>query len=209
MTAPIIPVFTCGTPTAMSREIGKRRMTIQDDYELRCTVGSDIVGHLPYLHGRAAQRGVCALELGVRSGESTAALLAAAEAHGGHLWSVDIEHPNVPEHWWGNPSWTFIEGDDLDHLVSDRCPTKLDLLFIDTSHRYRHTRDELTLYGERVRSGGVILLHDTDLEVAPGSVADEDRGYPVRRAVEDWCRPRFLKPDFREGWHGLGVIEVI
>jgi cephalosporin hydroxylase len=82
------------------------------------------------------------------------------------------------------------------------------VLFIDTSHCYQHTLDELTVYGPRVRHGGVILLHDTDLEVAPGSVAPEDKGFPVRRAVQDWCRLQFLTPEFRDGWHGLGVIEV-
>ena len=86
--------------------------------------------------------------------------------------------------------------------------TVTDLLFIDTSHQYRHTLDELTVYGPRVKPGGVILLHDTDLEVAPGSVSDEDKNFPVRRAVVEWCDKVGLVPSFREGWHGLGVIEV-
>lgn len=184
-------------------------MTVVDEYVTRCAGNSDIVGHLPYLHARAAHDGAWALELGVRSGESTCAFLAAVEAHNGHLWSVDIDPPSIPIEWYDNTRWSFIQGDDLDPAVAVRLPHMVDLLFIDTSHQYRHTFDELSTYGSRVRQGGCILLHDTDLEVAPGSVQDEDRGFPVRRAVQDWCKTQFFTPEFREGWHGLGVIEVI
>lgn len=183
-------------------------MTVQDDYEIRCAGSSDIVGHLPYLWERALQASV-AIELGVRSGESTAALLAALEASGGHLWSVDIDPPQVPAEWHDSPAWSVIQGDDIDPVVIDQCPAEIDLLFIDTSHRYGHTFTELAVYGPRVRPGGVILLHDTDLEVAPGSVSMDDREFPVRRAVVDWCATVGLTPEFRGGWHGLGVIEVI
>ena len=184
-------------------------MTIYDQYVVRCAGNSDIVGHLPTLNCKASVQGAVVLELGVRSGESTCAFLAAAEAHGGHVWSVDIDPPSVPAEWHDNDGWTFLQGDDMDPEIQARTPRKVDVLFIDTSHCYQHTLDELTVYGPRVRHGGVILLHDTDLENAPGSVATEDRGFPVRRAVQEWCRTQFLTPEFREGWHGLGVIEVI
>jgi predicted O-methyltransferase YrrM len=176
------------------------------DYDQRCAGGSDIVGHLPYLFERATHSGVL-VELGVRSGESTCAFLAGIERSGlGHLWSVDTDAPSVPPEWHWDDRWTFIQGNDLE--VADELPDVIDLLFIDTSHQYRHTWDELDLYGPMVVDGGVILLHDTDLEVAPGSVRDEDKGYPVRRAVQEWCEAQGLSPEFREGWHGLGVIEV-
>jgi predicted O-methyltransferase YrrM len=183
---------------------------LRSDFDARCSGGSDIVGHLPYLHARAACGDARVLELGVRSGESTCAFLAATEAHGGHVWSIDINQPSVPPEWFDLPNWTFLLGDDMnDRIERNVVWTDIDVLFIDTSHRYQHTFDELTLYGPRVKSGGVILLHDTELEVAPESVQPEDKDYPVRRAVEDWCRPRFLVPEFREGWYGLGVVEVV
>ena len=170
--------------------------------------GSDIGLHLPYLHQRAKTAKV-AVELGVRSGCSTAALLCGLEDSDGHLWSVDIEPPGPPANGWlGDPRWSFIHGDDMDAQVTELIPDELDLLFIDTSHRYAHTLAELTTYGHRVKPGGVILLHDTELEVAPGSVQEEDKGFPVRRAIQDWCRSRFLTPGWREGCYGLGVIEV-
>jgi len=170
---------------------------------------SDIGLHLPYIHQRAKVAKV-ALELGVRNGCSTAALLCGVEEADGLLWSVDVVQPHAPAYdWLGHPRWTFHQGDDLILADTDLLPPELDLLFIDTSHRYQHTFDELAIYGPRVKTGGVILLHDTELEVAPGSTEDIDKGFPVRRAIQDWCRSVFLLPEWREGCNGLGVIEVV
>jgi predicted O-methyltransferase YrrM len=168
---------------------------------------SDIGLHLPYLHQRAKTAKV-ALELGVRNGCSTAALLAGLDDSDGHLWSVDMFGPEAPANEWAEPRWTFILGDDMNAEIIGQTPGELDLLFIDTSHCYSHTLSELQTYGPKVKVGGVILLHDTELEVAPGSVQEEDKGFPVRRAIQDWCRSRFLTPEWREGCNGLGVIEV-
>jgi hypothetical protein len=64
------------------------------EYEQRCREWSDIVDHLPRLYDEVTRyREPQIIELGVRSGNSTAAFLAAVEKVGGHLWSVD---PMVP-----------------------------------------------------------------------------------------------------------------
>ena len=180
-----------------------------NDY-MSWAAGSDIGAHLPYLHKRAAAIRKCqAIELGVRNGCSTAALLAGLEDSDGHLWSVDVDPPQPPAPTWADhPQWTFVLSDDIALFGSPFLPPHVDLLFIDTSHRYQHTLDELNSYGSLVRAGGVIILHDTELEMAPGSVQPEDRDYPVRRAINDWCRLVFLTPEWHEGCNGLGVIEV-
>ena len=54
------------------------------------------------------------LELGVRAGVSTAALLAGVSDHGGHVWSVDRD--DCAPVFAGHPHWTFIQGDSLDNL---------------------------------------------------------------------------------------------
>ena len=62
------------------------------EYRRRCDTDSDIREYLPLLHGYARlYPGVKVLEVGVRSGNSTVAFLAAALFAGGHVWSVDIE----------------------------------------------------------------------------------------------------------------------
>jgi predicted O-methyltransferase YrrM len=39
-------------------------------------------------------------------------------------------------------------------------PGRVDMLFVDGSHRYRPARDDLRRWGERVPPGGVLLVHD-------------------------------------------------
>lgn len=95
-------------------------MTFAEEYAERFSVWSDVQGHLPFLYEHAAlPRGITSrggdskgesipwgkrkviLELGVRGGISTSALLAGVEKSGGHLWSVDVEEPQVPAAaWW-------------------------------------------------------------------------------------------------------------
>jgi predicted O-methyltransferase YrrM len=176
---------------------------IAGEYNLRCQMRSDIVDHLPRLHQEASVAGVTVIELGVRSGNSTSAFLLAAEQQDGHVYSVDIDRPRLP--WAGHPRWTFMMGDDL--LLADDLPNGVDVLFIDTSHHYSHTLAELDRYVPKVRFGGVVLLHDSELE-RPDGAPHGDPAFPVRKAVEEYCAREVLSPEFVSGCHGLGVIRI-
>lgn len=178
-------------------------------YADRLAAWSDIQAHLPFLHDRAAKSKVI-LELGVRTGISTAALLAGIESQvgGGHLWSVDIDMPHVPQRWFGNPLWTFTLGNDLASEIASAQPDKVDMLFIDTSHFYEHTLAELHLYVPRVNSGGVVCCHDTELENVPGRHPNGYESFSVSRALETFCHETGLHWENRTGSYGLGVIEI-
>jgi predicted O-methyltransferase YrrM len=123
---------------------------------------SDIYAHLPtlyYLTVDKAFRDV--LELGTRTGESTIVLLAAVRETSGHVTSIDMQtcpetRRRVQEEDLAN-YWTFIQSDDLS--LDWKAP--IDHLFIDTSHEYLHTKQELEKFEPLVRSGGAITLHDT------------------------------------------------
>lgn len=166
----------------------------QRQYQKRLDSNSDIKAHLPRLYEEA--KGVV-LELGVRGGVSTSALLAGVEERGGMLYSVDINC-----NCWGSvqphPQWKFVCADSLDEEKLDAVglPEQLDLLFIDTTHTYARTVAELELWGERVRAGGLILLHDTDNPGTPG----------VREAILEYCLKNDLLFWLYPGSHGLGVI---
>lgn len=179
------------------------------EYEMRCAEHSDIAAHLPRLHEtvRAYDKPVV-LELGVRSGNSTAALIAAAETVGGHVWSVDVDCPRVPVEWDLSPTWTMTQGDDLDPGIVAMQPASVDVLFIDTSHAYDHTLAELRCYGPWVKPGGTILMHDTELE-APEAVGPQPP-FPVRTAIEAWLdeQEASVKVEWVPGSYGLAVIEV-
>ncbi len=181
-------------------------MSVSDIYDQRCLLDSDIVGHMPRLYAEAAIGNAQIIELGVRTGNSTSAFLAAVEQHGGHLWSVDIVQPDVPWEWLDHPSWTLTIADDRE--VIEQMPDDVDVLFIDTSHFYNETLRELRSYVPKVRDGGVVLMHDTELTRSRTG----DPTYPVRAAIERFCK-RHLKHrpftlDYITGSCGLGVIRL-
>jgi len=183
-------------------------MSIATEFEYRCSVDSDIVGHLPYLFERAS-RAQTILELGVRSGNSTAAFLAGIEAGDGHLTSVDILAPQVPAEWFEHHRWTFILGSDLDEFVEAGTPDEVDLLFIDTTHTFRQTQAELDLYGGRVRSGGerVVPAQVPELRRAPRLV----RAWRDRGGVTNRGHPRRggLLPGTTPALHELGPSVIL
>lgn len=167
---------------------------------------SDMQAHLPTLFEHARGN---VLELGVRAGVSTSALLAGVEAHGGHVWSVDRD--DCSPVFAGHPQWTFIQADSLDlgkiraarlqgyenSAAVEYNDTLWDLVFIDTEHTETRTLAELRTWGPYVHPGGLILLHDTD----------DSSTYPgVRNAISFYCLQHGLAPDFHGGSYGLGVI---
>lgn len=178
------------------------------DFEARATAWSDIQGHLPFLRETAGRvNGQMILELGVRTANSTAALLLGAVESGGYLISVDIAQPTYPQWWHETDSWELFVGDDMSEAIRACAPQAVDVLFIDTSHAYEHTLAELRTYGPRVRPGGVILLHDVEVERFP-ELPGSEPPYPVRLAVERYCADAGLDFTIHRGFHGLAVIEV-
>jgi predicted O-methyltransferase YrrM len=179
---------------------------LRADYDARCTTWSDIQDWIPTLHDTAARYpGAVVLELGVRSGNSTSAFLLAVDEVRGHLWSADVNTPGVPGWWWSYPRWTCRIGDDCNPAVAVDLPAEVDVLFIDTSHHYEHTLNELRLYVPRVKSGGVVLMHDTELEQPDGYAGGP---FPVARALDAYCAEAGLRWENRAGCYGLGVIQL-
>jgi cephalosporin hydroxylase len=142
---------------------------------------------------------------------STAAFLAGAEKVDGHVWSVDIAPPGVPPWWAETGRWTLTVGDDIDPAVADAQPVEVDVLFIDTSHTFDQTLAELRLYVPRVRAGGRVLLHDTELDgpdrgyIRPGGT---DVQFPVARALDAFCQEAGLSWQNTPGSYGLGTIDM-
>ena len=180
---------------------------LQAEYGARRLEWSDIVDHLPTLYETVSRYpGARVLELGVRTGTSTSALLAAVAAVGGHLWSVDIYPPQVPSWWADTDYWSLTVGDDLAEAVVNTAPTEVDVLFIDTSHAYEQTLAELRTYVPRVRAGGIVFCHDTEVE-GPSGVGTHTP-FPVARALDVFCEETGLTWINRPGSHGLGVIQI-
>ena len=180
-------------PLLLRRSIETEEVPALERVFARC---SDIYAHLPTLYRLTVDgKRKRTLELGTRDGDSTIALLLAAREIGGTLTSVDLEPcPIATARVDGaglRDLWTFVQQDDLG-LDWDR---PIDHLFVDTSHRYSHTIDELRKYEPFVVSGGVISLHDTTTFPA------------VWHAIEEYFRGRRDVRIFRY-FHNNGLTLV-
>lgn len=121
---------------------------------------------------RLASEATTIVELGVRTGVSTWALLDGLPEDG-RLVSVDLMREGIPRRVTEDPRWTLVTGDDRDATVQAQLPNA-ELVFIDTSHEYHHTLEELDL---ACRIGAKrIALHDWNL----ADVEDAVHGF-IRR----------------------------
>lgn len=176
--------------------------SLSDTYRRVRAQPSDIQGHLDtfvaLVETLDAQR-VC--ELGVRGGVSTVAWLEGLRRTGGHLWALDVQ-PTAP---FAHRQMTFVCGDDCDPAVIDQVPDDLDIVFVDTSHLFAHTRREIELWVPKLALGGCIAFHDVDVERFDHH-PDDEVPYPVRCAVEEAASDNEWPVDWRTGSHGLAVV---
>jgi len=103
------------------------------------------------------------LELGVRDGISTVVLTEAASHLDGHVYSIDWDDCKTAQQKIQslnlNKYWTFIQGDDIE--ISRTWNKEVDHIFIDTSHTFQHTLDEIYNYEKFLAPNGFITFHDT------------------------------------------------
>lgn len=175
----------------------KTAADLEKDYQKCWSQPSDMQHYLPILRETAAlYPQVRVIELGVRQGASTSAFLAAAEEADGHVWSVDLEQPKVPDYWAGTGRWNLQIADDLADEVE---PQPCDVLFIDTSHEYDHTLAELRKFVPWVKPGGMVLAHDTLNWPGDG----------VAKALDTYCAESSLTwEEIGHGRYGLGRIVI-
>jgi cephalosporin hydroxylase len=135
------------------------------------------------------------VELGVRGGASTFAFGRAARCYGSTLISADLDDCSSIS---PGANWHFYRGDDIEFAerFSEFCKQRsvqpsIDLLFIDTSHYYEHTVQEIAAWFPLLSARAKVICHDTNLRlVGPrkdGCFAlawDNQRG--VIRAIEEF-----------------------
>jgi predicted O-methyltransferase YrrM len=190
---------------------------------------TDICDHLPTLFAEAlATQPKLIVELGVRGGESTFALERAAKLADAHLLDVDLDECAAAGTY---AKRSFVRGDDVAFAqqfpawcASHGTRPVIDVLFIDTSHLYEHTREELRVWVPFLAPRGKLLLHDTNMRAlyrrndgSLGAGWDNERG--VIRAIEEMVGARLdERRDFvtvAAGWlirhwahcSGLTVLE--
>ena len=158
------------------------------------------------------------VELGTRGGESTRVFVDYVSRNGKSGFSVDLS--SQPLWLKGLENWRHFVGDDC--LIGESIKEKgiwpdgtafdkIDLLFIDTSHEYNHTTQELEIWVPLVRSEGWILFHDTNLSGKAtrrlsGKLNygwDNSRG--VTRAIEEYFKIQVSERELYSESHNMGL----
>jgi len=172
---------------------------LEIEYTKACTVPSDIIVHLPLLRNLATECQTV-VELGVRAGISTRALLAS----GCRLRSYDIEiNPTVTTLFEVAQSLghdcIYEYGNSLEMTIPET-----DMLFIDTLHVYTQLKTELERHHTYVKK--YIAFHDT---FTYGLSTDQDSNRGLLTAVLEFLA---LHPEWKIKYHtsecnGFTVIE--
>jgi predicted O-methyltransferase YrrM len=158
---------------------------------------SDIYQHLVRLYELVVRLDAKeVIELGVRGGESTVALLEAVHETKGRLVSVDVspclEAREMIERYRLASRWEFYQSDSVEFGRKMILERPFDVAFVDTSHTYEQTCGEIKAFAPNIRSSGAMAFHDT--------LSAPD----VMRAIKD-CLPGW-RAVFFENNNGLGIL---
>ena len=200
--------------------------------EKRAMVPTDISSHLMtiFAEGLEAKPRVI-VELGTRGGESTFVLDKVASVFNSKMLCVDLNDCKdvCPA------GSSFVQGDDIefgkrfkDWTVKENFPSQIDLLFIDTSHEYHHTKAEIETYFPLLSDHATVMFHDTNMrfvysmsggKLGYGSCDNSKRD--VVKAIEEYLGVSFKEEksfiDYTKGWlvkhdarsNGLTVLKRI
>lgn len=186
-----------------------------DEIRQRSFKRTDISDHLVRLFEESLDiRPKLIVELGVGPGESSFVLENISRIYEANLVSIDRNSKTVG---LDSPHRFFINMDDIEFAKNFKnwCHGKnieplIDILFIDTSHKYLHTKDEIEYWFKFLSDRAKVFFHDTNVEAVywreDGSVGvtytHEPRG--VMRAIEEFLGASFNEKekflDIRNGW---------
>jgi cephalosporin hydroxylase len=147
---------------------GARSLPELQQIRERARLDTDISDHLPMLFGEALSvHPALIVELGVRGGDSTFVLERVAKLAHARLISVDIVDCSDVTAWL---EWLFVQSDDIafSRQFTDYCARhgirnpRIDVLFIDSSHQYAHTVQELECWFPFLAPHAKVMFHDTN-----------------------------------------------
>ncbi len=150
---------------------------------------TDISSHLETIYKRVVSfLPKVIVELGVRGGESSKIFGIINEEIGSHSLGIDLNYCDYSFVHNGS----FVRADDVRFANKfGRLNQKIDVLFVDTSHEYEHTKREIEAWFPHVSDHALIIFHDTNLKRefvrsngTKGTAWDNARG--VVKAVEEY-----------------------
>jgi cephalosporin hydroxylase len=143
-------------------------LTSLDEIVERARTRTDISDHLGILFVESlALHPSLIVELGVRNGESTFVFERVASIYGTKLLGVDINDCTKASRY---PAWSFVKSDDIafagqfpDWCREHNLKPSIDILFIDTSHEFDHTVQELAHWLPFMSERSKVFFHDTNM----------------------------------------------
>lgn len=158
-------------------------------------IDTDISSHLDTLWSKTIEMSPKKIvELGIRGGESSRIFAYAAKEVGAEMIGVDI----VPCAYPG----TFVQSDDVAYasVYKSTYGADIDVLFIDTSHYYDHTVQEINAWFPLLSTSALVIFHDTNMMMKHtrknGTIGDgwnNNRG--VIRAIEEYFGTSFKETE--------------
>jgi cephalosporin hydroxylase len=202
------------------------------EIEERSLVRTDINSHLLTILAESLEtKPRTIVELGTRGGESTFVLERVAKLFDSKMLCVDLNDCRDV----CSPGTLFVQGDDIEFAkkfgewsMKNNFPPQIDLLFIDTSHEYHHTKAEINAYFPLLSEHATVIFHDTNLHPLYKR-ADGTLGYgycenierDVTRAIEEYMDMSFDEQrdfvEYKNNWvikhraisNGLTVMKKI
>lgn len=189
---------------------------------------TDISDHLETLFLESlALKPKLIVELGVRGGESTFALERAAKLSNSKLVSVDLDDCSKTSSYKDR---FFVKGDDIKFAkefkswcTEKKIKLEIDVLFIDTSHFFKHTLEEINSWFPFLSKKAKVFFHDTRLRTVyrrkDGSIGLGYYQRGVMKAIEVFLRKKYNENkdfvDIRNGWlvkhyancNGMAILE--
>jgi hypothetical protein len=186
------------TTVAKALESQPASNPILERYERGCREG-DMKEHLPWL--RKNVRGHC-LEIGVRDGASTSALILGAAENDAFVTSVDISGSCD---LFSHDRWTFYKADSKSLNYHDNV---FDCAFIDGDHSEIGFTADLHNCYRWVRAGGWIACHDV---TAPRTYESHGGDFPsiaVGEKFKNFCTEKGLVNFYLPSDNSIGVLVV-
>lgn len=159
-------------------------------------IGECVVPIMSLLHGLVMGSGIQRIvQLGTHAGYSALLLgFSLREMHAQHaLFSFEIDERlcRFAREWLGRAGLNSVVQVELrssldpasPRLARDYLGGAPELVFLDSSHEYRQTLDELEAWYPALAPGGLIVLHDTSEFAASFDVTQQGG---VRRALREW-----------------------
>lgn len=161
---------------------------------------TDISSHLPaiFVHS-ILQNPNMIIECGINTGESTFALSTVAKINSSKLIGIDINQKpaQLVYEKIDNPNFHCMNDLDFPNFYKKNNSTdKADIIFIDTSHAYKLTIQEIPAFLPLLKKGGLFIFHDSN--ITPYLFANHKYYLRINNTIGGGCGERGVTKAIKE-----------